>query len=536
MGSQIPKTKHSYISLASIICLSVIICTVLFLFLQHTQAFIYFYREQQQIFLQDYDYQIRLLKAIGGFTILATQWLVQFFVFPYMGAVVSALLCVTSAIFFFLSIGISNNKNWWILLLTLTPSVLYCLRLEEVYVQYEGLVTITIGALFMWVYSLLQKKQWYIRLTWGIILILMLFYLVGTIAFVFCIATLLLELLRKNIIKWLPDLREKSFSFWQQIGLSACLFAAWCIVIPLLHKQQANHTYYTLLEQIHFADIEKWDMLAKVEGINPSNDIQMNYLNLALSHQGRLLDQLFAYQQKDIGSLITRETPYTDVGVLLSRIYYQIGAIGAAQNQAFSSTVGITYGNPSMAKLLVKTYLINGYYALAEKQIKLLEKTMYYADWASEQRRFLYNDAAVEADAELGAKRRCLAPNDRFTMLYGPISDMVDLLQNNPNNKEAGEYLLSMLLVPKDVNSINAFINQFVGKGCMNPVPLRLQEAIAIINERDPSFSLSHGVSEATMQAFNEFRQSYMTLRQQGRDMRALAPKYGKTFWYYMIR
>ena len=467
-------------------CLFFLASVVLFLYLQHSQAFIYYYREQHQIFLMDQAYCMNLLKPIGGFAVLVSQWLIQFFVLPYMGAIITTLLCLISAVFFFLPFYRFVKYSWLILPLTFFPSVLYSLSLTDVSVPYEGLVAIVLVSIFLWLFSLLWKSRWYIKLIGGVMLFLPLYYLVGSVSFVF--------------------------------------------------PKQNNPAFYALLKQIHYADTEEWDLLLKVEDINASNDVQMNYLNLALSHQGLLLERLFAYQQKDVGSLITRETNYTDVSVLLSRIYYHIGAIGAAQNQAFSSMVGITYGNPSMAKLLVKTYLISGFYALAEKQIKMLEKTWYYADWAREQRRFLYNDADVENDLEFGAKRRNLASKDRFTMLYGPMDDLVSILNINPDNCVASEYLLSMLLVSKDVNDINAFINQFAGKGCLATIPQRLQEAMVIINERDPAFCREHGVSEETMQAFAEFRQTYMTLRSQGRDLRALAPQYGRTFWYHLIR
>lgn len=467
-------------------CLLSVIDVALYLYLERTQAFVYYYREQQQVFLNDIDYMLSLLRPIGGFALLASQWLVQFFVLSHMGAAVSALLCLVSAAFICFALRAFMKHYWWFLPLACIPSMTYCLSLSDIMVPYEGLVAIVLYAVFLFLFSLFWKRGWLLKFFGGIVLALMCYFLAGPVPF----------------------------------------------VLP----KQANPAFYTLLRQMHYADTEEWDKLAKVNGINVANDIQMNYLNLALSHQGRLLEDLFAYPQKDIGSLITKETNYTDMCVLLSRIYYQIGAIGAAQNQAFSSTVGITYGNPSMSKLLVKTYLINGYYALAEKQISLLERTWYYAGWASEQRRFLYNDAEVEADPELGKKRLCLASDDRFTMLYGPIADLVNILTRNLDNKEAAEYLACFFLFTKDMNSTNAFLNQFGGKGCLSELPLRLQEAMVLIHQTDYDYCRTHGVSEETLQAFDNFKRTLATLRSQGKDLRALAPQYGKTFWYHYIR
>lgn len=595
MANHTTKTKTFKVRLV-LLCLLLFICIATYLYLQQTQAFIYYYREQQQILLLDYDYLSALIKPIGGMVVLISQWLVQFFVLPCMGALVSTLLCLLTAVFLHLSTRILSNNIWWCLPLAFLPPVLFCVYLGEVYIHYDGLVAMGLGAISLWFYSILPMKRRLLRVGMGIVIVLTLFYLAGSVAVIIGIAILLLDLLRKEVkgraygsiplvfvlftglivyhqqwvvdagsvfwingyceyynepsvlysiiwlciplwvvIGWLVG-KLKELAFWQQTCLSVCLLTFVAIVAFSSHKDHNHPAYNALLQQIHFADTEEWAKLTQVSGISVSNDIQMNYLNLALSKQGRLLDNLFAYQQKGIGSLITREDNYTDVSVLLSRIYYHIGAIGAAQNQAFSSNVGITYGNPSMAKLLVKTYLINGYYALAEKQISQLEKTKFYAEWASSQRRFLYNDAEVEADIELGAKRRGLSSTDRFTMLYGPVDDMVALLEANPDNNEAAEYLLSILLIAKDVGNINAFVEQYAGKGSMTNIPKRLQEAIAIIHEHEPEYCRMHGVSQKTMEDFQEFRQEYYTLRSQGKNTKTLARKYGRTFWYYMIQ
>lgn len=478
--------KCQYGAWGLLVCLLLIVGIALFFFLDYTQAFVYYYREQHQVFLNDADYIISLLKPIGGFTLLISQWLVQFFALPHMGAAISTLLCLISGVFFFLTFHRLVKNNWWILPLACIPSVLYCMSLSDVTVPYEGLVAIVLIAVCSWLFSLLWKRGWTMRGIGGTVLVLLCYYLAGPVTFAFP---------KKN-----------------------------------------NPAFQILLQQIHYADVEEWDKLLRVEGVNSANDVQMNYLNLALSRQGRLLEDLFAYPQRGIGSLISQDARYTDVGVLMSRINYEIGAIGAAQNEAFSSIVGITYGNPSMSKLLVKTYLINGYYALAEKQIYMLEKTTFYADWASAQRRFLYNDTEVEADPELGMKRHSLAPDDRYTMLYGPIADLVEILNNNPENRQAAEYLASTFLLAKDMDSVNAFLNQFGGKGCLTTLPKRLQEAMALIHQTDYDYCLAHGVSEETLQTFDNFKRTLATLRSQGKDIKALAPQYGKTFWYYYIR
>ena len=307
---------------------------------------------------------------------------------------------------------------------------------------------------------------------------------------------------------------------WMEPVLAVVLIGLMTFSYLRVSNGVMNHAFYTLQEQIHYADTQEWDKLTTVKGVSANDDIQMNYFNLGLSHQGRLLNDLLIYPQKGISSLMIGDVQDTDMSVLMARLYYQMGVIGAAQYLSFCATVGITYGNPSMTKLLIKTYLINGSYQMAEKYIKMLEKSWYYADWAKEQRKFLYNDKAVEADPELGMMRRGLTKNnDEFVIIHGPLSDLTSVLDANPDNQEAAEYLISMLLVSKNFDGIIEFVERYYGKGCLTTLPERLQEAVVAINEHDPDFCRAHGVR-----------------RNGATNFSGLAAKYGKTFWYYMIK
>ena len=571
-------------------------CVLLFYLLQNTQEFYYFYREQQQIFLYDNDYILDLLKPIGGFAAMVGQWLVQFFVLPYMGALISSLLSLMGAVFLWLTLRKLDKGNLWWFSLAFLPFFLYNICLQDVYVHYDGLVALAMGCICLWIYSILPKEKWVLRLVVGILISLALFYLAGSVAVLISLTMLLFDLLRKapkaylgvlplalvlltgiiavyygwmvdydyafwtkgyceyyfeptsiHTLAWLSipilllivwlSARWECKRTWIQSALFLVLLALMFFGCQSLADAQKNHAYYTLLKQIHYADTEEWDKLTKVLDISASNEVQMNYLNLGLSHQGRLLSDLFVYPQQNINSLMTSYVQYTDMGVLMSRLYYQMGVIGAAQYQAFSSTVGITYGNPSMTKLLIKTYLINGTYQIAEKQIRLLEKSWYYADWAKDMRKFLYNDDAVMADAELGKMRLSLPDNDGYAMLYGPLVDLQTVLDANPDNREAADYFIAMLLIAKDFDGINFFVDRYYGKGCMTTLPERLQEAVVAIHEHDPEYCREHGVSEETIDRFSQFRQEVLTLRRSGAtNMSRLAAAYGKTFWYYMLK
>lgn len=583
-----------------------LVCTLLlFLHLQHTQEYIYFYREQQQVFLYEGKYIRDLLQNVGGAMTVAGQWLTQFFLLPYAGAIASAKLSLFAALCLGVALRVvlpslsprsaSAFPPLWLVPLLFLPALFTNIALTDSYAHYDALVALCTGALFWALYTLLPADRWILRTCVSSVCSLVVYYAAGSVMLPVCAAMLLTDMLRRAPKSWLtlvPLLLVLAAGFiavnrgllagydyaytpqlyceyyFQPTALHYLSWASFVLLAPLawastrlrlpawadavtatglvivlsvtatrLAAARINPVYYTLQKEIHFADTGEWDRLLAVDGINSGNLVQMNYINLALSCQGRLLTDLFAYPQQNEQSLMMPYEQFTDMGVLMSRLYYRMGNIGAAQNMAFSTTVGITYGNPSMNQMLIKTYLINGNYRIAEKHIRMMEKTHFYADWATSQRRFLYNDEAVEADAELGPLRRGLPDHDGFTMLFGTLNDLATVLRANPDYRPAADYAVALLLLSKDFNALKSFVEEFHGKGCLEVLPERLQEAILTYSENDLDYCRAHGVSEEIISRFARFRQEVLSLRRSGAaNMSRLAAEWGRTFWYYMLR
>ena len=72
-------------------------------FADHARA-LFFYREQQQIFLFDSTYIFSILKQIGGLATFISQFLIQFFRIPLIGSLVTALIGGISGWLFWLTL------------------------------------------------------------------------------------------------------------------------------------------------------------------------------------------------------------------------------------------------------------------------------------------------------------------------------------------------------------------------------------------------------------------------------------------------
>lgn len=324
-------------------------------------------------------------------------------------------------------------------------------------------------------------------------------------------------------------------------GYLKVLIAVAAISLPVFYYQQTAESHkerdlYTLTLFYHYIDTEQWDAIRSHKGINYQNQLHMNCLNLALSHTGKLQSDLFNYPQRGVSSLMSKYQAHIEESLLFSQIYYRMGVISLAYDLALGASVGITYGSPMMTKTIIKSHLIYGSYAAAEKFIAQLEKSWAYKDWASSQRQFLYNDHAVENDPELGEHRKGLTRNrDLFANLLGIYENASTVLEANPDFKEATDYAIAALLLSKNMPAIKQFVEQYAGTETLPALSVPLQQAVISYAEHDPEYCRRHGVSEQILAEFMRFKERIVRLRRTRQDVASGIADYQHTFWYYLL-
>lgn len=580
-------------SIAPAIC--ILITLALGYILQSTQEAMFFYREQQQIFLFDYDYIASISAAIGGVSTLISQFLVQFFKLPYMGATITAALGGATAWFLWLSLKRINNALY-LLPLSFAPVMLQMLYLQSENYHYEGLVAMFAVSAALALYSLLSTKLSYIyRVIIGSLLALLLFFTVGSAATLFAIAVALSDALKRlkgwylsfaplllmliigalcvvgghkpsyDHIYWMKDYVEYHVNIdmiyglsWQSLLLTIVIFhisslvklknrwigAIVTIAITVggysLYIKSADSLRdkdkYTLIRLFHYIESEQWDEILRCRETNRLNLLHMNCVNLALSKSGKITTELFRHPQYGIQSLMSKYQAHIEESYLFSQIYDHLGMTALAYNLAFGCSVGFTHGSPAMTKILVKSHLIYGQYAAADKFISQLEKSWGYSEWATAQRRFLYNDEAVELDPELGRARKGLTDNrDLFANIIGLGDNLDIILQNNPNSRAAMDYKIATLLLSKDMAGIKDFVERYGGTEALPSLPPLMQQAVISYAEHDPLYCQAHGVSEELLSQFLQFKRRILSLRRSGQDLALGLADYRETFWYYLL-
>ena len=185
--------------------------------------------------------------------------------------------------------------------------------------------------------------------------------------------------------------------------------------------------------------------------------------------------------------------------------------------------------------MLVKTNLINGNYKMVYKYTGILKRTIFYRKWAGEYERVAGDTAGISAIPSLAYKKEIMPHDNFFIFLETPHENLPLLVESNPKNLKAFEYLTAWLLLNKDVETVVRNIPKMKELGYTR-LPRHIEEAVMIyLNTKgalpDPGgFTISY----ATMERFNRYVSAYSSLRQRNAlDSRTLEPEFGNTYWFY---
>ena len=580
-----------------------VVCLLAVVFLAYhlniTQRFLFFQREQQQMFLYDVDFICNRYLTFGGLSLFLAQYVVQFFSVPWVGPVVTAVI----GTFMSLALWLSLRRVWRpviLLPLCFVPLLYQVESLFDFNYGYDGFVALTLMVACFWLYTAVTERlrnRWHWRIALSVILSLSIYITMGPVGLLFAVMVLLYDVFaraEKCCFQILPvtlvllvgfwlvlngRLESERFAFLVDFHYEPILkpvfshYISWISLIALvllvfilrylpkfkasieitlvsllmvllswLFIRSANITrkkdlIFPVIEIQHYVVTGQWDEILKSKYLRLNIHLIDNYANLALSHKGMLLDQLFAYPQNGVNSLMVLGE-YAEMSietfVVSPHVFYQMGNIAVARNKAFDASVAFQYGNPTIAQMLAKTNIVYGDYPIAERYLNMLEKTWGYSDWAKEYRRFLYNDEAVEADPELGLKRKDLPRYSPDIMSRGVYVDLLKILDSGTPDRAVLEYAIAFLLLSKDAEDTRKFVEKYYSTPVMPELPTLLQEALVERNSAD--YCRSHGVGEETIARYKDFIDTFMA--SQSGDALATAQlkqKFQRTYWYYSL-
>lgn len=268
----------------------------------------------------------------------------------------------------------------------------------------------------------------------------------------------------------------------------------------------------------HYARLQRWDkMLERCKSVSLGNLLFQNYRNMALAEVGLLADSLFTQPCVDIRTIYipSNKTPY--ISAMLSDIYFSMGHMAFAMRYAFEANEAVGNYSPRMLRRLTEVNLIYGHYGTAKKYLDVLSHTLRYKSWADAHKRFLWNDAAVEADLVLGIKRKCIFPDNRFAGTMGLDDDLKQIVLANPQHKATIQYLGSLYLLSKDIPRFRDMLETFFGTEALPAeLPASFQEGVTVFADGDAETLRHYNIQPRTVERYAAFK------RKPSRDTRSL--------------
>lgn len=549
----------------------------MYILLQGRYAYYLFFLEQNQLFLSGKDYLQELLQQPGGLAQYIAEYVIQFFVFPHIGALCTALLITGVIVLTSYLLKKMNQISRPVFLFEVSIAFFLLLNILDSFFHYKGLIGYLFCLISLIVYKRIKIKNFAIRLLLGGVLALVLFFIASPFYVVFVISACCIELKEEGFS------RGKSFLLLLLTGVicailyiggmivfprlcfspdglyASGLTAGWIFYMPwgllvaaILFNEQVSkalscikNTYVTgiiqgvvlislicillprydnyqllpLRQLNHFATHEKWDrILSYCKEHEIKDNLCLNYQNLALAEQNILADSLLYYPQDGKEGLFGKWSKTFETALVLQEICFRYGDLASARRYAFEGNVGASgKGYPQTLKMLVRTNLLYGEFRIAEKYIHYFRHTFSYKEWADEQSEKLY--APLPQSEE---ESYLVVQNNIFK-----------LAERDSSNKRLNDFVLCTYLLGKDLEGFIKALPSFYSAENCSEYPILYQEAIMAYAQTNSDILNQYQVSDSVKNEFDRYISIYSSAKTPEEQKEWTSLYHAHSYWFY---
>ncbi len=540
----IANSKHMILS-------KIALTTVLFCFVTFAlQRFKLYTFESDHLFLFDANWIIGHLREVGGLNLIISSFLTQFFKFPIVGTIVATafyltvLLCLKRLIF-----GTIWTEKQNALILIPISFLLMCV--EEPFYSFRGHTAFVICLIVSVLYQQFIGRCLKFRLTATILCAALLYLAAGSVALLFAIIVLIIDILQKRkatnglsaiavvfVCGFVSYLNESFVSFaeatlpmqyynWPTSGwIATCawlsalaviatskitinqrinyiILAATIIVFGFVLSKMHDTKTYRMQQECYLADNCRWDKIIKLNSHNNVKTNFISYTNLALAIQGQLLDRMFEFNQQLPTQQNNSRTVRNETFHLGSLSYFLSGHVAEARQAAFNSALTTPDGvEPHDFLRLIAINKSFGANKVSQKYAEILDKTLFYKHKA----------AAELADTNITK----LPQNSTFCEIDGLASDYREIVKVNPQNTVAQQFYIAYILLSADKQRLLSYLDDHKGE----PLHRRVQEACTIMFTPEECRQL--GVNETIIKDFEALKKGLGI------------NNFHQTYWYYI--
>ena len=436
-------------------------------FFQFRYPYHFFFQEQNQLFLWSSDYISSYFEKPGGISLLAGDFLTQFYYYLYLGATILTF-CL-------------------LLLGTLLYQALKHFQVKRPVALVAALVLMSFVAVchFSTSYRLSSTMAilgWVLML-WGISLL-------------------------------------KGWK-WRIITLCCALLPTWLLFgRPQIHHLQGPDF---VLEKDFAVDCEYYfgnydKVIQIVEGSDEYTNQMLFFYNLTQARRDQLPDNLLRFMPTDLGTFykIGPETPMLTIRNM-NELYWALGDMTFTERAAMMTNVfSLNNRNVRMMKRLAECNYVSGDTLAAEKYLRILDKTFVYHKWADNVR--AHGKDIYHNKMEMVNQRDTITIGDNAHFL------MMQLLDKNPDNTLALDYILCSTLLLKDLTNFKRDYDRYCTDRNKPRLKTLYQEALCIW------LAGTNAPQEEWMKYIR--RQDVLQRFQQYNSQRG-NPTFKDTYWYY---
>lgn len=584
------KTRlvESTIRLSDIYLMLIMFFSCTFIYFRWIADYLLFYQEQQFLFTYTGEYIREFFLKPGGILELSGKFLTQFYADKTLGSILLSGV-LTLLVYLFFCIKRKKTESTSFIPLLLLPSSLLLLMQSD----YDHLMELNLGFVFVLIVLLIQdtflnRKHYFILIIYPLI-----YYILGSFAWLFLVIhvfTLLISGEKSRFVNASLIIAEgaiiplffKKFIFlgsysdlyfspvpfiddhFHNILMIVC--AIYFLIFTLFRAKSAkikssifiNRSFnlismvMTLLVTFSFLLKHNDSRTGKVIHIEEliykgkyneaidyqekeasANLLSQYFYNIALTETDQLCDRLFFGRQDfGTGSLLL---PWGDKHLSWGAyFFYGAGLANEAERRAYEEMVA--YGkNPQNMTMLIKTNLVNGNYRMADKYIGVLKNTFYYSKEANDFGKLISDTALLLSDADLGGKKKIQPGFDFFIYVDSAENNLPMLINNSINNKKAFEYLMSWLMLNKNVEAVinNASLMKKLG---YTRIPRHIEEAILMYNNSTGKYPDLEGltITRDSQERFQSYFNAYVKARNNPSSLKErMKIGFGNTYWYY---
>ena len=436
-------------------------------FFQFSYPYHFFFQEQNQIFLCSWDYISTYFEKSGGLARLAGDFLTQFYYYLYLGAIIliSCLLLI-GALWYTALRNFKVSKAVALILALLLMTFVAVCHFSTSY-RLSSTISVIGWGLLLWLVSLMPG--WKKRLV-----------------------ILALAMLPTYLLFGLPEVKK--------------------IQGPdlILEKDFAVDCEY------YFGNHDK--VIKMVEGENKWTDQMLFFYNLAQAQRGELPDHLLDFTQNYLGTFekIGPDTPMLTIRNM-NELYWALGDMTFTERAAMMTNVfSHNNRNVRMMRRLAECNIVSGDTLAAEKYLRILDKTLVYRRWADYVRQ--HGKDIYQRKMQMVNRRDTITISDNAHFL------MMQLLDTNPDNIVALDYILCSTLLLKDITNFKRDYDRYcieTGKPRLKPL---YQEALCI-------WLAGSNASQEEWQSYikmGDVMKRFVDYNNQRGN-----PRFKGTYWYY---